>query len=472
MRTADTEAALPLVRQVDLSAADRDQWAEQVLREAEVGGHAPVVARRGSLRLAPRLRAAAVDADFGGSGVVPGGAYLLTGGLGGIGYELAQHLLAAYRTKLLIVGREPVTGSSPGAKGARLAELRELGEPGEVRYAALDVAEPPALANAVTAAEQAWDARLAGVFHLAGASMDGVWRELERHTVTRSSRAEYLRMYQAKLLGTASIGQLLEDRSDCQLVLFSSVNGDFGGSSFGAYASANSFLSGFADYWGNTRGRPVRCLHWSMWPGTGMNQGSSMEAAARHRGFRAITPVAGIASFLAALAHDSHQLLIGLDGDNPSIQRELADDQLTDGRIVVAYAAGPQVREAQLRRAAAEVPGVDAEQLRFVPMPEIPVDRDGRIDRWRVLRAAAARSRSRARRHAEPVTDSQRAVARIWREVLGTAHIGLDDSFFELGGTSLKACQLVTELGTGLGIEVAIHHLYENPTIRQFSTLI
>ncbi len=469
VRTADAEATLPSVRQLDLSTTDRERWAEQVLREAALNGHAPTVARRGTLRLVPRFRGAAVDPGLGGSALVPGGVYLLTGGLGGIGYELAQHLLASYQARLLIVGREPVTAGMPDTKGARLACLRELGE---VRYAALDVADPRSLVTAVESAEHAWRSRLAGVLHLASADMDGAWWELERHTVTRSSPEEYLRMYQAKLLGTAAIGQLLEDRPDCMLVLFSSVNAEFGGSSFGAYASANSFLGGFADYWGRTRGRPVRCMHWSMWSGIGMNQGSPLVAAARRRGFRPITAVHGIASFLAVLAYDNCQLLIGLDGGNPSVQRELADDQLSAGRVVVAYSGGPQVGEAELRRAAAEVPGVDVDELRFVHVSEIPTDGNGQIDRWQILEAVALRSRNGGRSHEEPGTDLERVVARIWGDVLGAVRIGLDDTFFELGGNSLKGTQLVAELGAGLGLSVGVHHLYDNPTVRRLTALL
>lgn len=470
IRTADAEAVIPFVRQIDLSAADTEGWADQILAEAATDGHAPVVARRGGRRLVPRLRAASVGGDLGGSVLVPGGAYLITGGLGGIGFELALHLIAAYRARLLIVGREPVAAS--GAKADRLAALRELAGPGDVRYAALDIAQPQDLADAVSAAEQAWDFRLAGVFHLASAPVDDVWQDLEAHTVARSHRAEYLRMYQAKLLGTAALGRLLHDRADCPLVLFSSVNAEFGGTGFGAYASANSFLDGFADHWGRTLGRPVWCLHWSMWPGTGMNSGSPLESVARHRGYRSISPAAGIASLLAALATDGRKLLIGLDGENPAIRRELADDQPARGGTVVAYCGSPEVTHERLRQAAAAVPGVDAAGLRFVHLPALPVGRDGTPDRRRILEAANHRPHSAGRRWAEPVTGAQRAAAGMWQDVLGVTRVGLDDTFFELGGTSLKASQLVARLRSDLGADLAVHHLYESPTVRQFAELL
>lgn len=468
VRTADAEAAAGLVRQVDLSTTDRGRWADQVLREATLAEHAPVVAWRDGQRLVPRLRVAEVTDDLGGSGLVAGGLYLLTGGLGGIGHQLAQYLLSAYQIKLLIVGREPVRARASGTKPERLAELHELGE---VRYVALDVADAPALAAAVESAERRWDARLAGVLHLASADIREALRAPERHTVLRSTPEEYLRMYRAKLLGTAAIGQLLEERPDCPLVLFSSVSADLGSASLGAYASANSFLNGFADYWRHTRTRPVRCLGWSMWTDTGMNEDNPVRSAALRRGFRQINPVRGVASLLAALGYDGGSLLIGLDRDNPLVQREFAEDQLTAGRVVVAFTGDPDVDERRLRHAAAEVPGVTADALRFVHVPRIPTDQLGRVNRWRLLAAVANRSGG-TRRHAEPTTDTQREVARIWQGVLKVNRVGLDDTFFELGGTSLAASQLVARLNAEVTGEVAIHHLYEHPTVRQLSDLI
>jgi acyl carrier protein len=55
-------------------------------------------------------------------------------------------------------------------------------------------------------------------------------------------------------------------------------------------------------------------------------------------------------------------------------------------------------------------------------------------------------------------------VLTLWREVLGIQDVGPDDDFFELGGDSLVATQLVARLREELGIAVPLLALFENPT--------
>jgi amino acid adenylation domain-containing protein len=57
----------------------------------------------------------------------------------------------------------------------------------------------------------------------------------------------------------------------------------------------------------------------------------------------------------------------------------------------------------------------------------------------------------------------------LWSQVLGVESIGPDANFFDLGGDSLLATQLVSRLRTRLGIELPISALFEGPTLRQFA---
>ncbi len=467
IRTAIDEAVLPVIRQVDLPAA-RDEWPAAIQAELADRETSGIVAHRHGGRWTARLRPApAHDGQAAAQpGIVSHGLYVITGGLGGIGYELAQYLLAVYQVRLLLVGRTPVS-SSPGG-GERAARLADLAEYGEVQYVALDVADSPALQAAVAAAEHRWHRPLDGVLHLAGADLSQYWDRLEEHRLARETAGNFLAMYQAKVFGTLALAELLESRPDALLILFSSVNGDLGGSSFGAYSSANSFLTGFADYWHYQRGRPVRCLAWSMWTEAGMNSGK-LSAASQSRGFRPITSSQGIESFLAALPGPCHHLLIGLDPENPRMLAEFAAEDLAEAEIVLAYTSDRPVAVDAVSAAVRDAARSYRAPLRVCRLSALPLDASGKIDGSQVLVDAAVQDR-RPRQFDEPATAAERQLAQIWADVLNRPRVGREDSFFELGGNSMRAAQLVARISSKLDVEVAMKQLYENPTVKALAT--
>lgn len=444
IRTAVVEETLPFVRQVDLPANEPGQWGPAIRTELACRDHAAVVAHRSGQRLVPRVRS--VEAAPGkGPVFVPGGTYLVTGGLGGIGLVISEHLLAAYGAKLLLVGR------------SRDADLTDLTTLGEVDYRVADVSDANALRAAVEHAERRWEQPLSGVLHLAGADISDLWQNLEQHTLLNERPEMFGEMYRAKVSGTLAIAELLTDRPDATLVLFSSTNAEFGGRSFGAYSSANSFLNGFADYWAHARGRIVWSLSWSMWAGLGMNRGSTT-AAAQARGFRVISEEAGIAALTDALALSQSNLLVGLDPGNPFILREMVPEQLSAAEVVVAYTAPVEIDAAVLQCAVAGF----LLPVQFIHVNELPPDTD------ELLAAASAESR----RYVKPETELESHLAAIWTEVLKRPRISRDDSFFEIGGNSMRAVQLVSRISSTFGTQVPLHHLYENPTISALADVL
>ena len=71
-----------------------------------------------------------------------------------------------------------------------------------------------------------------------------------------------------------------------------------------------------------------------------------------------------------------------------------------------------------------------------------------------------------------PETELQRRVAAIWYELLGIEQIGIDDSFFKIGGDSLLGTRLISRLKEMFPIELPLRMLIENPTIAHLSETI
>ncbi|HZI16342.1 MAG TPA: amino acid adenylation domain-containing protein, partial [Myxococcus sp.] len=66
-----------------------------------------------------------------------------------------------------------------------------------------------------------------------------------------------------------------------------------------------------------------------------------------------------------------------------------------------------------------------------------------------------------------PRTEVERALAEIWREVLGLARVGARDNFFELGGHSLLATQVASRIRQRFGVDFPLRVLFEAPTLEQ-----
>ena len=63
-------------------------------------------------------------------------------------------------------------------------------------------------------------------------------------------------------------------------------------------------------------------------------------------------------------------------------------------------------------------------------------------------------------------------LAGIYAQVLGLERVGVDDSFFELGGDSLSAMRVVAAINTSLDAGVSVRALFEAPTIRRLAPRI
>ncbi|MFD6157247.1 SDR family NAD(P)-dependent oxidoreductase [Nocardia sp. NPDC060256] len=467
IRTVNAELPGHVVRQVDLSSNPDDDAQElrAEIVDRERGGS---IAARQNRRWQPRVRPviesdAVVESDATAEApyLVVGGTYLITGGLGGLAHRVARDLLIRFGARLLLVGRSPAAGD----KAERLAELTALGD---VMYRQLDIADSDTMGQVVRAAEARWGRGLDGVFHLAAADPTGQWESLEQHTVVAESAAGFAEQYRAKVSGTLAIAEVLETRPAASLVLFGSVNGEFGGHGFGAYSAANSFLVGFADYWRHTRDRAVRCLAWSMWTDAGVNRSRST-GPLQGRGFRPLDSETGVRLLWDALAQPHHYVIIGLDFTHPIIVAEVTPELLRASEILIGY-AGAVIAPDAVSAAVAGYAAAAVVPLRPVRMPNIPLHADGRVDTIRLLRAAAPDG---DRQKSAPVVDGlERQIAALWSDALSKPDIGRDDSFFNLGGDSLCATRLLAMVDRQFEVRLSLQHLYAGPTVAAMAVTI
>ncbi|WP_257453431.1 non-ribosomal peptide synthetase [Archangium lipolyticum] len=127
--------------------------------------------------------------------------------------------------------------------------------------------------------------------------------------------------------------------------------------------------------------------------------------------------------------------------------------------------AGPQLEEALRAGLAAALPDYMVPS-HFVQLPTLPLNASGKVDRRALPAPQAVATGGDRPAYAAPSDRIEQAVAAAWARALGTERIGLDDNFFDLGGTSLGLVRLQSLLREALGREVPVATLFRFPTLR------
>lgn len=107
----------------------------------------------------------------------------------------------------------------------------------------------------------------------------------------------------------------------------------------------------------------------------------------------------------------------------------------------------------------------------FVFVDQLPITPNGKLDRA-ALHAPELASQNLPKQRVAPRTDAERDILRVWSDVLREPEIGVTENFFEVGGHSLKAVELVAAIRDRLGHALPLSALYEAPTVEQLAAVI
>jgi amino acid adenylation domain-containing protein len=105
----------------------------------------------------------------------------------------------------------------------------------------------------------------------------------------------------------------------------------------------------------------------------------------------------------------------------------------------------------------------------FVTLPSLPLNRNGKVDRQALPAPDASTTRESA---VAPRTAIEQRLADIWRNLLRVDAIGVRDSFFDRGGHSLSAMQLVSRIRQQFDVELPLLSIFESPTIEGIAARI
>jgi len=152
------------------------------------------------------------------------------------------------------------------------------------------------------------------------------------------------------------------------------------------------------------------------------------------------------------------------------VARELTPGDLT----LVAYvvpAEGPTVDIAGLRSfIKGKLPAYMLPSA-FEVLEKIPLNANRKVDR-KALPVPKKKSADLVKDFVAPRTETEEKIASIWSEVLQFSPVGVHDNFFQLGGHSLMAIQVISRVRKHFQVELPLRVLFENPTVSELGVSI
>ncbi len=347
-----------------------------------------------------------------------GGTYVITGGIGGIGYLLARHLLGKYNANVVLLGRTvlPIREDWEGwlaehgpsdpvsRRILRAKELAALG--GELLVLSADVADQAAMERSWTTIEQRFGL-VHGVIHAAGLHIGA--------RIAAQSLEAVQEVFHPKVDGSQVLANLLAGRELDFLLFCSSVSAVVPVAGASAYAAANAFQDRYAIWCRQHLGVPAISVNFDAWQEVGMAAELAVPAefepmkAARLR--LAMTPGEGIDVVERALGWGEPQVLVST----------VDFASLLDSAIGHLEAQPPSATSGENDRSSPDV-----------------INTAGTLE--------------------------TQAVISIWKELLGAERIDAADNFFELGGHSLLGTMVLARIREQFGVELSIRAIFEAPT--------
>ncbi len=362
------------------------------------------------------------------------GVYVITGGLGGLGLAIAKHLATHQpQARFVLASRSPLPpretweAIDKDNDRFRIDQIRAIEALGaQVRCESVDVSDYESVTQMLTRVRTELGP-IRGVIHAAGLAG-------ERFLI-RKDEAAFLRVLSAKIDGSWNLDRAASEDPIDFFVMFSSMVSLLGGSGQADYAAANAFMDSFAQVL-RRRGREAIAVNWSGWKEVGM-----------------------------ALAH-------GAIGDNVLFLPVTNAEGLQHFDTILARRP-VNVFPARMNRLVAGTIQV-TEGIRFAPdllrnfTATTNVDAP-KISKKRPTRPTSVRVTGKDE---STLTTIEKALTLIYAGVLGVDSIDVYSNFQDMGGNSILATHLLTEINQEFSTTIDIADVFSYPSVFQMAKLI
>lgn len=365
------------------------------------------------------------------------GVYIITGGTGGIGLEIAEYLARKGKINIALIGRtnfpsydrwnENITNNSDKSLSAKLIKLKELeGLANRIVYCQADVSNMKEMKEVINKLRKEFG-RINGVIHSAGIPGDGF--------IIRKSEQKMKQVLAPKVRGTLILDMLTRQDDPDLFILFSSVASIIGGVGQSDYAAANMFLDAFTGF-RTLYGLRSQTINWAAWNETGMayNNGANKDDI-----FYALGTKEALTFFDEVANSNEAQIIIG---DLNYSHSEL---------------------HALLQKSAIQVSEHILEKIKKGTATLAPVD--NKNEQKEIIFTLEGRNQGN-------YTETEKKLAKIWSKVLKHQKINIHEGFYNMGGDSIMATQLIKEFEAENIREADISDIFTYSTVYELAEYI
>lgn len=365
------------------------------------------------------------------------GVYVITGGTGGIGFEMAKFLSSENKVNLALLNRSVFPGKEEWdeilKRGTdkktvgKIETLKEIENKGSnIECYSVDISVEKDIEKVLDNLRKKYGC-INGVIHGAGVALDCALTDKEEKAFTQ--------VISPKIYGTWILDKLTRSDNLDFFVMFSSVATIFTMFGQGDYAAANSYMDSYAAY-RSRQGRKSLTINWTTWKETGMaaDNGFAFDAI-----FKALPSSRGVEGFEKLLQMGVKRGLVGEINyggvGNPLLER-----------------SGVQLSEDIKAKMT-----LYKKQTKTLPVSRVQ-DNSGEV-------RLAGRNNGR-------YTDTEREIAEICRNILGFNEIDIYDNFFEMGADSILLMKIQAEIEKRFPVKIMAVDMFEYSTISKLAEYI
>lgn len=386
---------------------------DQLLNQVGIDDDNDQVAFRGTDRLVMRLLPFQPEAHaLSNLSLLPDATYLITGGMGGLGLTTASWMAAQGAKNFVLLGR-----SEPSEEAAQVIE-KMLEADANVIVAQADVTDGDQIQEIFEKIKTHMPP-LRGVVHAAGLLDDGSLLNLDRERMQK--------VMAPKVNGAWYLHEATAHLDLDFFVLYSSAVSVLGSPGQGNYAAASAFLDAMAWY-RQSLGLPALSINWGPWAEVGL----AAETAERLKEQNASTQ-----HLVKEIKIDQGLEVLELLMKESDPQVVVLPFDLKNLLELYPMAAGMSFF--------AEVGGSETHLTKLYARPKLE------------------------QAYVAPQTDVEKKLTELWEQTLHIDKVGIHDSFFELGGDSVLAAQILSLVRKTYGISISPQEAFKAFTIEQLA---